>query len=506
MGVAVAQSAIAPREKSPPPTEDVIVTRSTDQAAPDVKGTFYCQAGDHIVDHTVWLETITLGCRPCMEKLGRSISTEDWTPRLWVSTPEGTKRAEDIPPLPKPAAPTRSKTKKTWRGTPLSYIAEHQDWTCSVCHQTRDKMDGFYNTATGFTCQECTPSTPMDDSQTSTSMRIARARTRAEAEEALRHKKIIRRQSDQIFDTDPLKQALSAVTYTQGVANSVAKSGHNAVIDLPSVAPGQRVEVTGHNGAIRITGDVGAGARVIATGHNANIKIGGHVWQNAVVEARGHNATVRYQTREYSAHVQAEGHNGVVRGRAEPRKLPNQAEQARAELARKYNLPYPEDSDSFEQFDMWMGAKEKMASSVGQLQAKMFVCTCVRCGKLDVDNPVLGGSEILNAQYKCSDCIQARSRPGIPAHRQEDLSRLTNLQVLQSVAHLPRSGRVGDHIYLAEVDKLYSWLDSSYGWVQVSMPSRYEPPVAPKTPAHEHVWLDLWGERGKFCKQCGARA
>jgi hypothetical protein len=112
--------------------------KTVTQRAPDVKGTFYCQAGDHIVDHIVWLETITLGCRPCMEKLGKEISRTDWMPRLWSVTPAGTKRAKDIP---HPRAE--------------QYIREHQHWACVRCGRSRDTMDGVYNTASGFICMRC---------------------------------------------------------------------------------------------------------------------------------------------------------------------------------------------------------------------------------------------------------------------------------------------------------------------------------------------------------------
>lgn len=144
--------------------------------AADVKGTFYCQAGDHIVDHIVWLETITLGCRPCMEKMGRAIGTDEWLPRLWAVGEKGAVRARPIPPVAKASVPLKSNTV----------------WQCTTCKDTfPDSGQGFWNTKSGFICNRCQPTRKIGQDRESVRQRINRQNNE-------RMQKIILRQSEQI--------------------------------------------------------------------------------------------------------------------------------------------------------------------------------------------------------------------------------------------------------------------------------------------------------------------
>ena len=524
-GVAFAESAIA-RGKSPdPPTEDGEVPQTY---VDDAKGTFYCQTGDHIVDHAVWLESITMGCRPCLEKLGLAISTEDWLPRLWAVGPEGTKLAKPIkrpepkrqwfenPTPPKGGAGVSPATKVpfglTRPRTAKAYVAQHQDWTCRQCHRSYDTMDGFYNNSLGFICKKCNGTVKMDSSQSTTAQREARAA-------ADRQRKMIERQHEQIDNMrkrraeevakNKLRAAMSddftrygAPTlprnpFSAGGGENISRSGTGTTVRLARIEAGQRVAVSGTGSSIIVDGDVGAGAIVSANGTGTKIMIHGHVGRDAVVHAEGTGSRITYKTRDQRSQVQAHGTGASVEGKVLADDLSAEQRKARAEMALKYDLPYDHD---------WLDAKIKMAQSVDHLQAKLYVCTCVRCGKRDTDNPVLGGSAALDAQYKCTDCIKAVSaqQSHIPDHRLAQLVRVKGLRTVSTMDHL------GDHrvhpgyTYVSKSDQLFK--GTREAWTQVPMPSAVADPPEIKTPAHKHVMVQVWGESGEFCNQCGYRA
>lgn len=509
VGMALAQSAFVTKEKSPPTEDDVAVTRSSDRSrstdaesdtppvtAPDAKGTFYCQAGDHIVDHVVWLETITLGCRPCMEKLGLSIATEDWTPRLWTVGPDGIKRAEPIrkpkKPAPKKATPPPasrnpfSETSRRRRGSPRQYVAEHQDWTCSECHNTDDKMDGYYNTERGYVCKRCTGNGTKLGQDKLTDLQ------RSRRERRLREEKIIQRQSADLYIDVPPPHT-----------GTITRTGTGSSVQVAEVLPEQHIRVTGTGGSVFVTGDVGEGAVISCTGTGASVTVRGHIHEGVTIECVGTGASVTYNTREEYSQVQAHGTGARVKGTVKNRRDDNSVRQAREQLAKKYGL-----DPQFAQFDEWMAAKEAMAPAVEQLSKKLYVCTCVRCGKYDVDNPVLGGASALDASYLCGGCIHTKSSlsklGGIPLDRIGDLARLTELSVVDTPSDLPKKGREGDHVYVKSVDWLFTWLHGA--WIRVAMPSRNHSFREIETPAHKHIWQELWGIEGRFCVQCGERS
>jgi len=393
-------------EKSPP-TKEATVARDFDQTAqmiyqagkpaPDTTGTFYCQVGNHIVDHVVWLETITLGCRPCMEKLGKSIATDKWTPRLWAVGPDGIRRAADIPrpdltpPKPKSFGDPLSDSlnasfsldyvhESPRRGSPRSYVKDHQDWTCSVCHRSDDTMTGYYNSIMGYTCKRCTPTIDHVD-------RVAGKRDQVRFEHERRMREAHRR----------YEEAERRIRETQRQLEAVEKRHHE--------------------------------------------------------EARR-----------------------------------REAEQARRELAEKYQLQYYDVPTS------WAQAKADMARDVAILQQRMYVCNCVRCGKLE---RVLGGDTTSHANYKCGDCLQA-TKPW-PQFRDAQFSMIPNLQSAQCRSSLPREGRTGDWCYVIDNDQLFTWMDNQrvgMNWVQVALPSA-------RTDSHKHVWLEQFGEPEIFCRTCG---
>lgn len=565
IGAAFVGMAVA-KEKSPPPTKDATVANEPEAPASDATGTFYCQAGDHIVNSVVWLETITLGCRPCMEKLGRDISTKEWMPRLWSVGPGGTRRAADIPkPKPiivQPAKESnspfakdpffRSRANNLSKANPKKYISEHQDWTCARCARSYDDTtQGFYNSVEGFVCNLCQPiaipgGTNQSKRQQDSTRRAKIVERQSEQIEKARAKAAIESEAKQFQEAiHPLQQAMdaihgtiqaawglpgvimgnetvvpdhkkalnwevrdgmvvvdadAAIEATRRASVPIKKTGHNAAIVIEGdVIGSQVVECVGHNARITIQGDVGSEARVVADGHNATIEIHGHVHRDAFVEARGHNAEVSYGTRDQSAYVQAEGHNGKVRGRVVDQKTtprPDQ-QQARADLAATYGLPY---KNHLDEWDAYFNALETPSRG-------MYVCTCVRCGKYDTSNPVMGGSKALDAQYKCAECLQSPRE--WPKHRDAVLRNMTNLATVRTKAKMPKKGKVGEWVYVASTDQIFTWMDGQgdlFGWVQVSMPSGASPFAEIKTPAHTHVWAEAWGESRKFCRECGAGA
>lgn len=488
MGAAVAQSTMAHREKSPPPTEDAEVARTPDQDRSEAaaRGVFYCQAGDHIVDSVVWLETITLGCRPCMEKLGLAISTETWMPRLWVVGSDGIKRAEDIP-RPKPKAST---PKTTSRGTALSYVRKHQDWTCAECYHSFDNAhQGFYNTARGFICKNCSGTVQMDQSKMTRNQLLAKA-----AEE--RQRRIVRRKAEQIEESkaQAIRKSMHERVQAMQPARHIAEAGTGKSVRLAEVAQGQHVSVTGTGSSIIIDGDVGSEATVVATGTGCSIMIQGHVHRGATVQATGTGCVLSYSTREEYSQVQAHGTGAVVQGKVENRDQAQQA--AREALAQKYDLPYASD---------WLDAKISMAPMVEQLREKMYVCTCARCGKRDEDNPVLGGAAALDKDYKCLDCMKLASSldTRVPSFRRDQLAGIKGLVVIPNMDSINLC--VGSsYVYVINTDQLFKRYQGS-GWTQVPLLAKKVASEI-KTPDHQHVWMDLWDGRGKFCKQCGVRA
>ena len=284
-----------------------------------------------------------------MEKLGKSIATDKWTPRLWAVGPDGIRRAADIPrpdlaPKPEPPSDPLSESlsssfrldyiaRSSRRGSPRSYVKDHQDWTCSVCHRSDDTMTGYYNSVMGYTCKRCTPTIDHVD-------RVAGKRDQARFEHERRMREARRR----------AEEAERRIRDTQRQLEAVEKRHHE--------------------------------------------------------EARR-----------------------------------REAEQARRELAEKYQLQYYDVPTS------WAQAKADMARDVAILQQRMYVCNCVRCGKLE---RVLGGDITSHANYKCGTCLQA-TKP---------------------------------------------WPQLGMNWVQVALPSA-------KTESHKHVWLERFGDPNVSCRTCG---
>lgn len=362
--------------------------------AQDVKGTFYCQAGDHIVDHIVWLETITLGCRPCMEKLGKEISREDWTPRLWAVTPEGTKRAKDIPKSPPVKDFTRYQAPvKQARVSPFTcaeqYMLEHQDWSCTRCGASSDKMDGVYNTASGFLCNKCRVYLE-EGGKNAKSRKIGQDREtalqRRRREDHERRIAIIARQAGSIPDEPPV----------------VHKNGTGVRIRMKDVIEGQEVSVTGTGSAILIDGDVGRKARVIATGTGCQIVVTGVVHPFAKVIANGTGAKIQCGSVSGSALIQAKG----TGARADWKEIPDPVDQddvedSRVALARKYDLDYDR---------RW------------------------------------------------------------PEHRDAQLAQIPDLKIAQSTDARPSKGKVGEWVYVRDLDQLFTWMQDA-GWIQVALPA-----------------------------------
>lgn len=505
------------------------------QPAPDARGTFYCQTGDHIVDSAVWLESITLGCRPCMEKLGLAIATEDWLPRLWSVGPEGTRLAKPIErPKPKKqwyespdlarATPERSRNPfatSDYRGKPVKRVTERQEWECARCHSLDDRMDGFYNTVEGYVCKKCNGVAIKGEDRPDLKKRLTLLEMKRR-EERLNQKKMLENHADLIRKArrslSPYAEAehemLRRMERSMQLDSLRSKADHSqhgtgASVRLAEVKPGQRVTVSGTGSRMIIDGDVGEGAILSASGTGTNIMIGGHVGQDATVMANGTGARVTYKTRAQQSQVQAHGTGANVSGKViADAEVSAEQQVARADLARKYGLPYPDNSDSWEQFDLWMGAKEKMAPAVEKLQGKLYVCTCVRCGKRDVENPVLGGGEALDRGYKCLDCIQVVSKldSRVPQHRRElllGISKVNDLHVVRDLGQLNDVSKKSNMVaYLLPADQLFRYSEGT--WTQVPMPAKKVTPEV-KTPDHTHIWFEAWGEEGMFCNQCGAR-
>jgi hypothetical protein len=462
--------------------------------APDAKGTFYCQAGDHIVDSVVWLETITLGCRPCMENLGRHIATDIWTPRLWSVGPEGIRRAADIPrPDLTPEKPTERptetprKSKSPLRGSPREYVKEHQDWTCSVCHRSDDTMSGYYNTATGYTCKRCTP-TMLNKEQ-----REQNYQTYIERRDALEHKR----------ETEHARKERAEST-----ARSITRQGSDSALELEEVLPGQRVTNQGAYSRITIRGDVGEGATVIAQGGDCRIVVKGHIHKNATVVAQGGNASIQFNTRDPDSRVEAQGGGSSVQGRSttvlpstvsaslekklrefDTKMAAIKQEHARKELARTYGMEYNHP---------WVEAKLKMAEDVENLRERVWVCNCVRCGKWD---SALGGDVDSHANHMCEDCRTSVRAVQYPPHRRALLSTIHNLETVIDRKCRPEEGNSGDWVYCMREDQLFTWVENQrpgFGWVQVSLLS------AAKEKDHDHVWVQKHGDPRVFCSLCGA--
>lgn len=468
---------------------------------PEVKGKFYCQAGDHIVDSVVWLETITLGCRPCMEKLGLHIATDKWTPRLWVVTSDGIKRATDIPRpdlVPKKTTPQEHQklkealaahvSRSPFRGSPREYVKEHQDWTCMVCHRSDDTVSGYYNTERGYTCKRCTPTRPVSAAlKGNYDQSYIEQRTRNPVEEFDRRRrelerKIERREREQERADEAIRRAMGIpASVPAAKPASITRQGGNSRIELKSVLPGQHVTAQGANSSIIVQGDVGEGATVIVQGGDSSIIVQGHIHKRAKVVAQGGSAFIKFGSRDPASQVTAQGGGATVQGRVLS-EFPKSTEQARRELARTYGLEYDHP---------WVDAKLKMAKDVEHLGGLLYSISCVRCGKrvnvLGRDNAV--------EDFKCDDCLDK-----YPAQRRKLLSTIHGLRTVADRKSRPEKGHSGDWVYCIKEDQLFTWIENQrpgLGWAQVALPS------APKEKEHSHVWVQRFGDPRSFCTLCG---
>lgn len=493
----------------------------------DPTGTYYCQVGDHLVDEVVWLEQITLGCKPCMIKMRDSIFKDcSYKPRLWSVTPTGIARVDETPPPQLPPSPFRPA-----RSTPKTYIFKHQDWTCTQCGRSFDNAEaGFLNTVLGFVCKTCNHTRKMDGPKRTT----------------------VQRQADQLRENEErARQAQSSLERINTPAVSVEKhTGTQTKVRKATLFPGQTIIVTGTSATFiaegdvpngcnivitgtatvtHVKGDVLPGGRIVATGTGTVVIVDGYVHDNGAVVATGTRATITHHGKGPCAHVLATGTNarmtdlggkskrvsvndieqmlieklqettGITIGMEERKAVRAGAEaiaeagatqealeaavermeviKARSALADKFGLEYPAE---------WLDAKAQMTPGTRKLmsrdRAKTYsideeedgeepvrqTLSCVGCGK-QVLRPANWAANI----SRCGDCWRqyANDQGGYTIPAQLPDGGL--IAAVQTHVDLPRNPKDGERAYVMSDNKLWRFEGKPMrSWVQVPLPTR----------------------------------
>lgn len=83
-------------------------------------------------------------------------------------------------------------------------------------------------------------------------------------------------------------------------------------IEVPSVAPGEKLIAQGGASSIIVNGDVGEGAELIAQGGSAKIVVKGHVGAHAHLTAQGGSSMVKVASKHVTAKCVAQGGGSKV--------------------------------------------------------------------------------------------------------------------------------------------------------------------------------------------------
>lgn len=406
--------------------EELDSSKNDQPFTPTPAGTFYCQAGDHLVDSVVWLEQITLGCQPCMVKMREKIGS-GLNMRLWKVDPQGYRRViED-----KPASPPRSLVAQA-RKTPKKAAP----WRCNECRNFFDDLgEGYYNTGGGYTCKSCAGTQKL-------------GRT---AETALQRERRVER--NQI--------------------KKIHRKGMNQTLRLSSVEQNHTIRLEGMNASIVVSGDVRGTVRT--EGMNGTIHIMGKIRTGAWVEANGMNSTIKHGGAEPDSTVAAIGMNASV--------------QDLSTRSRKNSRSLQEAISNYNGFALDTRSKiedirAKLAYDVGNLIPDPPQVCCDTCGKKVTPVAAWDPNTDLPRCSACWEKMGATPLGGgrlmtadgrLPYYRIKDLARINGLQMVDRRDQFPLYGVEGLYFYVINDDDLFKWVESAKGWTKVPLP-------APSTP------------------------
>lgn len=458
------------------------------------KNTYYCTAGDHLVDDVVWLEQVALGCKPCMLELRKKLTDGmGYSMRLWKSTADGTLALVNEEEPKSYVVPSTS-------NVPVE-DGNSLDWVCAVCNDRFKGNEGTYNTEAGWRCKKCHPTRKLgQSSQTPLQRELARQearggpRNRAEymaLNELIEHTRKAESERaaalDEAYQRQMRRRKLESLT-------------SHYTVDRTSLSAGQTVQVAGSNRSVRIRGDVGAksrvvvdgsnaeiiidgdvkpGARVTVRGSNAEITIGGHIHEYARVTAQGSNATINHRGCSAEAKVIAQGSNssvtesrqsydahsdfGELRG-DDFAQMPGPIATSKADWVAAQDKATVAD---FDEFDNWFVNTLKTAQQVpgfihGGLKdetSPFIMATCTACGLIDTENPIAGR---VPPGYRCQVCLAGGTlEAATERHR--------NWRV-QTRTHLPKNPEQRETYYVVDENVVLTWFGSD--WVRVAIPNR----------------------------------